>query len=251
MKKLLGSLFLAGLIAFVGTASGKERIKIGYFKLEPHTVSDANKHSGALIDLWENQLASAMDVEIEWQGPLPPSRLLSALKDGEINAVALLAKNPEREKTFDFPNEMFFAMEAGIAVLKENKLVKINSTEDLFGLNLGFFKEGFIPPGLKNDKIKWDLVSAPDWQQVNFTKLTAGRIDGAFNPENLSLIFEANKTGIKDKVKILTIPNTTASLYSVFSKKDNGKFLVKYNQAVAKISLKDKYKELIKKYLGQ
>jgi polar amino acid transport system substrate-binding protein len=251
MKKLLGLLFLSSLIVFIGSAYGKEKIKIGYFKLEPHTISEANKHSGALIELWENQFAPAMDVEIEWQGPLPPSRLFAALKDGEINAIALLAKNPDREKTFDFPKEMFFAMEAGIALLKENKLEKINTADDLFGLNLGFFKDGFIPPALKNDKIKWDLVSAPDWQQVNFTKLTGNRIDGAFNPENLSLVYEANKTGLKDKIKVLTVPNTSASLYSVFSKKDNGKFLEKYNQALSKFSLKEKYKELIKKYMGK
>ncbi len=251
MKRLVRLLFLSSLIVFVGGTYGKDKIKIGYFKLEPHTISDANKHSGALIDLWENQFAPAMDVEIEWQGPLPPSRLLAALKDGELNVIALLAKNPEREKMFDFPKEMFFAMEAGVALLKENKLEKINSADDLFGLNLGFFKEGFIPPTLKNDKIKWDLVSAPDWQQVNFTKLTANRIDGAFNPENLSLVYEANKTGLKDKVKVLTIPNTAASLYSVFSKKDNGKFLQKYNLVLSQFSLKEKYKELIKKYIGK
>jgi polar amino acid transport system substrate-binding protein len=250
MMKLLRSLFLSSLVVFIGSIYGKEKIKIGYFKLEPHTVSEANKHAGAIIDLWESQLAPAMDVEIEWQGPLPPSRLFAALKDGEINAIALLAKNPDREKTFDFPKEMFFSMEAGVALLKDNKLEKINSVDDLFGLNIGFFKDGFIPPALKNDKIKWDLVSAPDWQQVNFTKLVGNRIDCAFNPENLSLVYEVNKTGLKDKVKVLTIPNTAASLYSVFSKKDNGKFLEKYNQVLSKISLKEKYKELIKKYIG-
>ncbi len=115
---------------------------------------------------------------------------------------------------------------------------------------MGFFKNGFIPPSLKNDKITWDLVSAPDWQQVNFTKLTAKRIDGAFNPEQLSLLYEANKTGMKDKVKIVIVPNTSASLYSVFSKKDNGVFLTKYNEALSKFSVKEKYSELIKKYVG-
>ncbi len=141
MKHSLVSFLFSSLMLFITAANGKETIKIGYFKLEPHCMFENNVHGGALIDLWEKHLAPAMDVEIEWQGPLPPNRLFLALKEGELNSIALLAKNDEREKTFDFPKEMFFAMEAGIAMLKEYKLEKINAADDLFGITLWVFSK--------------------------------------------------------------------------------------------------------------
>lgn len=246
-KKLLIALVL--LISIVTPSFCKDKIKIGYFDLKPHTIFENNTHSGGIVEFWEKFLAPAMDVEIEWSGPLPPVRLFDALDKGEINAIALLAKNADRVAKYDFPAEPFFLMKAGVAVLKDNKLAAVSGPSSLFGMTLGFFKDGFIPPSLKDDKIKWDLVSDTDWQTLNFNKLISKRIDAAFNPESLSLDYVAKKMGLADKIKTLIVPDTTSELYSVFTKKDNGKFLNKYNAAIAKKSIKELYQTYVGKYL--
>ncbi|MFH0977179.1 MAG: transporter substrate-binding domain-containing protein [Spirochaetota bacterium] len=248
-KSYIFVLFMLFLFFPLSSSFSKEKINIGYFSLEPHTISENNKHLGAIIEFWEKYIAPEMNVELNWRGPLPPLRLFKSLENGEVNVIALLAKNPDRVKIFDFPNESFFIMEAGIAVTSDSKLNKINSVNDLFSLNLGFFQDGFIPPTLRDKRIKWNLVPATDWQTTNFNKLIAKRIDAAFNPESLSLIYEAKRLNIKNKVKILVIPNTKSELYSVFTKKDNGKYLKKYNQIISDKGIKEKYLGLLQKYI--
>lgn len=247
LKYILPILF--SLFVGITPSWAKDKIKIGYFVLEPHAFSENGKHTGACIDIWEKFLAKEMDVEVEWSGPFPPLRLFDLLEVGEINAIVLLAKNDERVKRFDFPNQPFFLMEASIAVLKQNKMDALKSIDDLTGLRLGFFKDGFIPPTMRGDKIKWDLVTSTDWLEVNYKKLFSSRIDGVFNPESLANIYLAKKNGVLDKVNILTIPTTGAELYSVFSKKDKGRFMEKYNKAIFAVKLKEKYRPIVNGYL--
>jgi hypothetical protein len=190
-----------------------------------------------------------MNVEIEWRGPLPPVRLFQMLSNGEINVIALLASNEARVKEYDYPKEYFFTMEAGIALAKDNKLDKVNGVEDIINLKLGFFKDGVIAPAMCDKRIQWDLISTTDWQAMNLNKVLLGRIDAAYNPESKSLIYESEKMGVKDKFRVLIIPGVTGDLYSVFSKKDNGKYLALYNDLLKNLRLKETYKELLSEYL--
>ncbi len=227
-----------------------ETIKIGYFKLEPHTMVVDGKHTGALVDYWEKYLAPAMNVKVEWEGPIPPLRLMKKLETGDINVIALLAKNKERAKKFDYPETSFYRMTSAIAVAKDNPLNKINTIEDIIEMKMGFFKKGFKPPVMRDPRIKWEYVNATDWKILNLRKVLKKRLDAAFDAENNTLLYEINKYGFGDKMKVLLIPGTFAGAYSLFSKQDKGRFVNKYNKIHKKVMKKMKYEKLLTEYLN-
>lgn len=239
---------LLSLMIWAGSAAAEE-ITIGYFDLPPHAMIEDGKHTGALIDYWETYVAPAMGVTLNWRGPLPPVRLLNELETGRLNVIALMAKNDERQKLFDFPEKPFFKMNSGLAVLRENPLSEIKSVEDLVHLKIGFFQKGIIPPAMQDSRITWEMLSTADWQTSNVQKLMAGRIDAVFNAESYSLSYVVHTMAYEDKIKVMIIPGTEVGNFSLFSKKDNGRFLKLYMDAQKEVDRKVLYKDILQKYL--
>jgi polar amino acid transport system substrate-binding protein len=54
--------------------------------------------TGASVEYREKYIAPKLGVKTEWVGPFPMLRLLKSLEDGEIDAIIVMAKNPDREK---------------------------------------------------------------------------------------------------------------------------------------------------------
>ncbi|MFH2058947.1 MAG: transporter substrate-binding domain-containing protein [Pseudomonadota bacterium] len=225
-----------------------ETIKIGYFNNPPHITYINSAHHGALIDYWEKYLKPEMKVEIEWIGPLPPVRLFMMLEEGKINCIALLSKNEEREKKYDYPEMPFRAVNAGLAVLKKRKIRKIESLDYLKGLKIVFFKDGYIPQNIKNLNLNWEYLFSKSWKIQGLKKLIEGRTDAVFEPDRITFDYELSlEPKFKEKIMVLDIPETESFNYSIFSKKDKGKFLTLYNQSHPIILEKDKdlYKKLL------
>lgn len=248
MHRLRYAVVCGALLFASGYAAARETIRVGYFSLVPHIYAENGKNRGAVVDLWESYIAPAMGVDIVWVGPLPPVRAFTSLRTGDINALALFAKNDERLVLYDWADDSFYTMQAGVAVLKTDKLERISSVDDLAHHTIGFFKDGLIPPSLDAVPIEWDLVTMPDWSRVNLDKLLSGRIDAAFDANALSLATVVRQLGLEDKVKVLTVPDTFADEFAAFSKADNGRFLAKYNAATKEINLKAVYLELLGRY---
>lgn len=238
------------LLNSFSTATAKEKIRIGFFRNPPQAFCENGKCKGGIIEYWNKYVGPLMGVDIEWVGPLPPVRLLESLEKGDINCIALLAKNNERAKLYDYPEKPFFMINSGIAVLKTSKLKKVSSADDLVGLTMGFFEKGFIHPSLKYKRIKWNLSSHTDWQDQNLKRVAGGWIDACYVPDISPLVY-AIKMNPKyaKKLTVLAIPNTKKGLYSVFSKMDNGKYLKKYNIAHKAVLKKIRYQTILNKYL--
>jgi len=254
MIKQIQAIIIFSVIVFSISAYAKETIKIGFFDNPPHITLKDNKYHGALIDYWENYLKPEMNIDIKWVGPLPPVRLFMMLDKGDLNCIALLSKNEEREKKDDYPAIPFRKVIAGLAVLKERKIKKIESIDYLSGLKIGFFKDGYIPPKMKELKLNWDYLYADTWKIQCLKKLIAKRLDAVFEPDRITFDYELSiEPKFKEKIIILDIPEAESFNYSVFNKKDDGKFLKLYNQAHSKILKKDNeiYKKLLNVYLNE
>ncbi|MCG8617378.1 MAG: transporter substrate-binding domain-containing protein [Desulfobacterales bacterium] len=244
------SILLAVLIFTVSplTAFG-EPVKIGYFKLPPHSYNEGGTAKGAAVDYFNTHIAGAMGVTFDWDGPHPVPRLMAMLEKGKIKMILLLAKNKERAAKFDYPDQPYFYGESSIAVAKANPMNEIGSVDDLSGMKLGFFNKGFIHPVLRNNKaINWQLSHALDYQAQNLKKVAAGRLDAAYDPETSSLKYGIAKLNLGEKIKILTVPGTRAGMYCLFTKSDQGKLLALFNKAHAAASGVN-YMDLVRPYL--
>ncbi len=246
MKK---TAFLFFFTAFFLNLAKAETITVGYFLVEPHSNLKNGKHVGAVIDYWKDHVSPKMNVNIKFAGPYPVPRLINEAIHGKINVIALLAKNQERIKILDFPDKPFVININAIAFLKGHKIEKINKIDNLRGMNLGFFAKGFIHPLLKNNNIKWSLTYKTDWSKINLKLLSYRRIDGFYSPNLNVLKYNISINNIKDKVKILTIPGTETGLYSLFSKKDKGRYLKIYNQVHPQVLEEVSYLDLVEKYM--
>ncbi|MFH2130136.1 MAG: transporter substrate-binding domain-containing protein [bacterium] len=247
MKHVSVCLFI--LLIFPIFAHG-QTLKMGYLSLMPHIIVEKGNHTGALVDYWEKHVAPAMGVRVEWVGPLPPNRLFQALEKGQINAIAFLGKSKARAEIYDYPEQSFYSSTSGIAVLNSYPDSKISSIDELIQFKIGYFSKGVKPPLMQDKRIKWDYVASADWKKVNFNKLVAGRIGGVFDAEFYTLKYEMEKLGFADRLKAIRIDGTPFVAYPVFSKKDNGLFVNKYNAVFQTVDQQTKYLDLLLKYVN-
>jgi len=238
------------LLAVVAMAvSAQETIKIGYFDNQPFVIPQPGGKApiGASVDYWTNIVAPAMNVKVEWVGPTPMLRLLKQLETGDIDAVLILGKNPDRAKVYLYPAKPYLHMRPALTVLKDNPLSSISTQDDVAGMRIGYLQAAVVPDFLKTAKVTFDNLTSTNWQQDNFAKLANKRIDAVFNLNVEALAFEASQT-YAGKFKFLQLPVPPSDIYTAFAKTDRGAaFMQKYDQVNNKNSTV--VDTLIKKYI--
>lgn len=237
-------LFVFSLLLF------SETIKIGYFYLETFTIENPGqtKPKGASVEYWDKYIAPKMKVDVEWMGPLPIPRLYQYLDTGEVDAIFVIVKNPDREKKYLFATKPFATATACVYFLKSHPLNKITKVDDLFDMTIGFV-EGSVPnPFMKNEKIKIENAQGEGYKKMNFDKLLAKRLDGIYDHNPYTLQYEASKLGISNKIKSLPLPIDPTIFYTAFPKTERGEmFLKMYDAANEKFDMKT-FEGLLKKY---
>lgn len=244
---LAASLFL---FAISLSAQAGETVKIGYFRLAPHVISEGKTDAspmGAAVDYWQH-LAKEMGMTVEWVGPLPMKRLLASLERGIIDAILLLAKNKERADKFLYPEKPFADLAPGIMVKKSRGLEKVEDAGELAGMKIGYFSGGYVSPFMRDERIKLDLNASTQWLNINFKKFDGGRIDAVYNPDTVSLKYEYGKFGDTGKVRFIVLPEKGMGLYTVFSKKSRSGLVDRYNTAHGKLMGEHSYDDLIMRY---
>jgi len=237
------SFFLAG-----PSAEAQEPLRIGYFDIPPHVTGVVNgRPQGAAITYFEEHIAPHFGVPFEWNSEITaPTRLMSQLGDGEIDAMIFLGKTAERTKVFHYPDP-YLVMPETIAVKTEHPLARITSVSDLYGLRLGFLVEGRIPEPLQSERITYDLIAGKQLVERNVEKLLLGRVDGIYAPLSTALVNIVEDMGVRDQVKLLPIEFLgPVEIYTVFSKKTVTIDIIdRYNTALEKANGKVNYSEYL------
>jgi len=242
---------LFSTVTFGATPETREIMKVGYFVLEPHALAESEtlEPSGAAVDYMEQYIAPRMNVSIEWS-LLPFSRLMRYLDSGKIDAVLLLGKNPERIEKYLYPEKPVTLEATGFALKNSYPLTQIKSVEDLKNVQVGFTKNGYISPFMRDENIQFDFITGNErylWQRF-LKQLVAGRIDAVYNPSLTVLKYNAKKLGLSEKLRFIELPEPPIGLYTVFSKSAGG-FLRRYNSAHTDLIRSNNYATLQKKYL--
>jgi ABC-type amino acid transport substrate-binding protein len=228
--------FIVLLVLFVAVATmagAQQTIKVGYWDIGPFVVGQPGGKVpiGAAVDYWDTIVAPAMNVRVEWVGPTPMLRLQKQLETGDIDALLIIARNPEREKLFQFPSAPYIKFQPGIAVRKDSRLSAVKTQDDLAALRVGYVQGAVMPDFIKNSKVTWDNVTTATWIQDCYGKLANKRIDAVFNLGLDSLQYEAAKT-YAGKFRFLSFPIPASDIYTAFAKTDRGTAFLKLYDAV-------------------
>ncbi len=247
MRKVL--LVLVVLLAAVAMSAGAQQvIKVGFWDIGPYVIGQPGGKPpvGAGVDYWNTVIAPAKKVQVQWVGPTPLLRLLKQLEAGDVDAVLIVAKNPDREKIFQFAATPFVKFQPGMAVLKDSPLTAVATQDDLAGLRVGTGQGAVVSDFIKNSKVTWDNVSTASWIQDCYAKLVNKRIDAVFNLGLDSLQYEAAKT-YAGKFRFVLLPVTPVAIYTAFAKTDRGTAFFKLYDPIntKKVSAMD---ALVKKY---
>ncbi|MGB1239685.1 MAG: substrate-binding periplasmic protein [Pseudomonadales bacterium] len=228
-----------------------ETIRIGFFGLEPQMfVGDDKRPRGAAVDYWEQHLAPAMGVQIEWRGPENIKRLNRQVIKGEIDAILLFAKNPERERQLLYPEFPFTQMIAGLALQKDHALERMHSIEDLSALKVCSLAGGVVPPLLLRATIYWRHNYSPArWSDECLRETAAGTVDATFNAMSSVLLYDLRKRGFAEQLKLVSLPGTELALYTAFSKRADPTLLARYNRAHNQLRQQVEYSSLERPYL--
>lgn len=233
----------------VNAETGIKEVQIAFFNVPPHIYLDekTGQVKGAVYEFLENHMAPAMKVKFVWdaQPSVIPRQI--ELMDQKEYASACLAYSPERAQKFNISEVPYMAGKSTLVVLKSNKLNKITKVEDLFDMKIGF-GNAFISPFMKNDKIKFEIVSAPNFNELNFKKLENKRIDAVYTPDKASLLFFMKEMNLAQEYKLLDIPETPSKYHVVFSQSLKN-VADRYNKAFKELDGSKLYLKILGKYI--
>jgi len=230
-RRLVLLMVLLAAVAMV--AGAQQTIRVGYWDMGPYVVGQPGGKPpvGAAVDYWNTVVAPGMNVKVEWVGPTPMLRLLKQLETGDIDALLIVGRNPDREKLFQFPTVPFIKFQPGIAVLKESPLTEVKTPDDLSGLRVGTAQGAMVPDFIKNAKVTWDNVTTATWIQDSYVKLAGKRIDAVVNLGLAPLQYEAAKS-YPGKFKFLPLPGPTVDIFTAFARTDRGSAFLKQYESV-------------------
>jgi len=239
-------------LTYASNSVANDTIRIAYFNVPPHMIYDSEKEklvSSAVYDLIEKFIAPKMGVKFDWQQtPTNIPRQLASLSSETIDASALLIYSSERSKKFIFTKEAYIHSSSAIAVLKTSSLQSINKVEDILGLKIGYAAKSFLSPFMRDKRIKLDLISSPHFNNHNFKKLLAGRIDGVYAPDKAGLLMVMKEMSLENKVRVISLPEEAVNFHVVFSK-NNKEMAQRFDQAFAELDGRILYLKLLSKYL--
>ncbi len=226
-------------------------IKIAFFIAEPHIYLDEKKEklTGAVYELLEKYIGPEMGIKFIWdKEPTNVPRQLIILETNNNYAAAVLIPTPDRQKKYNFSEKPYFLSQTAIAILKTNKLKKISKIDDILGMTIGYADQTFISPFMRDKRIKFDLITDPKYQEINYQKLLKNRIDAVYLPDKAALLALAKSMKIENKVRIINLPEKPSPFHVVFTKGAED-IAEKYNKAFDKLNAQTLYIKLLKQYL--
>jgi len=241
------------LIIFLNCVNGvkAEELVIGYFDLAPHIAfnKQTNKTEGILPDFLQNHIAPTMGVTFKFIH-MPLARVLRSMKAGKIDGGALFGYTMARAEIYDYPINNFYNMQSVLVVRKNNMLNKIVSIDDIKDMRIGYVTAALITPIMKSKQIKMELMSGTNPWNRRLQMLMSDRLDAVYSPAKANLVYEANKLGATNDIKILSLPEKPSKMFTLFSKASKTSNLPhRYDKAFKKVDGDKLYKAMLLKHI--
>lgn len=224
----------------LGGPAAAQTFKVGFFDAPPHVTQDkAGAPTGPAVELFKavSQRMGIKDVSYQ---ELPLSRALASLESGDIDAVLFLSKSPEREAKFFYPAKPYYLSKPSLAVDKKSTLTEVKSPDDLKALKIGTFLGMNLSATMRQPGLTLDAMGGADaYYARNFQKLTMGRVDAVYSPDEMTLAREIKANNLEQTVRIVSLPDEPNKTFTAFHKKHADTLGPKYQAALDAV-LKEK-----------
>lgn len=246
------------LLLFTLAYAQAETLRVGYFDLPPHvsanteTTTDSEitanteTNSNAALQYFD-QIAAEMGVEVSYQA-YPLSRLLQMLDEGKLDAALFLARNPEREKRFVYPQIPLITTQSIFVVSQLSRFHKASDITREHSLTIGVWKGGYYSPTLSNSDNKLIRLSGNNVALRGLESVIRGRFDAFYSPDKYAVEYQAKKHKQRGMVRIIPNANETISLYTAFSQKAGARYVKAYEQALSRVKARRSYESVITQF---
>ncbi|MDR3669832.1 MAG: transporter substrate-binding domain-containing protein [Holophaga sp.] len=215
--------------------------RIAYWPYPPNLIVDrlgatASAPKGAIVEVWENYIAPKADLEIRWIGPVPFSRALTMVENGEADAVQHLSRTPEREKTFLFSRHPIMWGRQGVVVLAKDPLERIKDLDDVKGKKIGMIRDGYLAPFFQENRrsLRLEEVFGQEAAPQNVRKLLASRLWGIYFTFPDVLLYYVALEHRTREVKVIPFPGSDKDevTFAAMSRKLDPKLVERINKAI-------------------
>lgn len=215
----------------------------GDMNFPPFEYLDENHtYVGFNVDLIR-AVALRSGIEVKFN-PMKWEDACEKLEQGEVDIIQGMKRTTERDKLYDFSEEILTNSQS-IFVLSENN--HLNKYEDL-ARNTVAIQKGDVAINNLRSMEKVNIIFTKD-QEDAFKKLLNKEVD-AFIGNTLTGVYYANKLSINNKLKIIGAPlNSTA--YSIAVKKGDKATLELLNKGIKEIKENGTYDMIYRKWFGQ
>lgn len=245
--KILTAILLFSL--YTSAARAEETFKVAFFNFPPHVTANGIHPQGAAVEFFETVIQEMGGKKLIYR-EYPLNRVLMKLESGEADIGLYFAKTPERAQSFVYPQRNFDTIPLAIAVRHDHPLKEVKEISDLYGLKIGYAEGAYLSSALRDRNLNLEFIQGRDWVHQNMSKVERKRIDAALSGY-YQLLHEISLPKFKDKFRIMRIPHTGVSIYTVFSKRVPAKTIQSYEKALDSVLNKTSYKEIFMKHLGR
>lgn len=223
---------------------------LSYFSIPPHIFLDKDKKvTGAIYDLMVDHVALEIGIDFKWETePTSPARQLYNLREKKNRIMCLAVYVPERRDYMIYSKTPYYYAQSIIAVHRSNPLKVVNEAGDISHMVFGYSQRAYVTPFMRDPSIQFDLISSPDFLEINLKKVMAHRIDGIYSPGKASSIFFLEKFGVIDEFRLIDIPEKPTALYFGFSQ-DTIVLADEFDQAFQRLGGQQLYVKLLGRYI--
>ncbi|KGK88901.1 transporter substrate-binding domain-containing protein [Clostridium sp. HMP27] len=215
----------------------------GDINFPPFEYLDENHiYVGFNVDLIR-AVALRSGIEIKFN-PMKWEDACEKLKRGEVDIIEGMKRTSERDKLYDFSEEILTNSQS-IFVLADNNY--LNKYEDLTRSTVAIQKGDVAINNLRSME-RVNIIFTKD-QEDAFKKLLNKEVD-AFIGNTLTGVYYANKLSINNKIKIVDAPLNPTS-YSIAVKKGDKATLELLNKGIKEIKENGTYDMIYRKWFGQ
>lgn len=259
MRKLILAAF-AVLSLPASDVSAEDVLRVVCFQYPPNLVSDRlgaapGSPKGAIAKVWENYIAPRAGVKILWIGPVPFSRAMKMLEDGEADAIQHLSKTPEREAKFIFSRKPIMWDRSGILVQKSEMLNAVTDVSQLRDRKIAMIGKGYLPPFMvrNRDRLLIEEIVGEKAGENVMRMVVNQRVWGGYFTFPDVLLYYASVEGVRDRLKVISYPGSDVMevTYAAMSRKSDPALVARIDSAISAAYGTYDYPSLVKDVLRE
>ncbi|MFD2205400.1 substrate-binding periplasmic protein [Kiloniella antarctica] len=216
ISQFLDAFFLAifGLIIISSVSIAADKVRYGISHWPPYALAEQAKLAGIDYDV-SQELSKRLGIEFDYR-VCPFKRCLQEMKSGQLDLLAGIARNPEREKYMAYTDTPYSTV-AVVFYVRKGETSRLVTYEDLYKMRVGYVsKSHYFEPFNTDQKIpKVDV----DKEHRLLRMLYSGRID-TYVGTDPNASYEIKTMGYKDKLeKAPFSPKEEVSIHFATSRK--------------------------------